>query len=118
MSAAIEITMPRGDLKKCRFWIKNEYGEASDIEFDEIYFTVKRNFYDQDFIFQKKLSDNTIVKLEDGSYQFVIEPADTNDCAVGRHVCDIEIVEEGSIKQTVVGTLDLTNEVTYARNEV
>ena len=117
MAETIEISMPRGDLKKCRFWIRDQYGEVSDIQFDEIYFTVKRNFYDQDFIFQKRLSDNSIVRLEDGSYQFTIEPADTNDCAVAMHVCDIEIVEEGSIKQTVVGTLDLTNEVTYARNE-
>ena len=97
MSDAINITMPRGDLKKCRFWIRDQYGEPSDIEFDEIYFTVKRYFYDQDFIFQKRLSDTSIVKLEDGSYQFTIEPADTNDCAGGSHVCDIEIVEEGSI---------------------
>ena len=65
------INMPRGDIRLVPFNVKDATGELSDIQFEEVYFTVKRNYFDQEPIFQKKLNavwllngKKTILKLE------------------------------------------------------
>ena len=112
------ISMPRGDIRPVRFTVTNYEGGISDIVFDEIYFTVKRSFSDKMYLFQKKLSDGTIEPDESEGYTFVIQPADTDNLSVGRYVFDIELVLGDEIKQTTVGEFILTNEVTFASNEV
>lgn len=70
-------------------------------------------------MFQKRLSNEDIVKKEDGYYHFAIMPSDTDGLLYGEYVFDIEIYnKEPFIKQTILGTLKLTNEVTHAENEV
>lgn len=115
---AMRITMPRGDIRPVRFVVYNASGEISDVNFDEIYFTVKKSFNNEDFLIQKRLSNGTIEADADRGYVFTIEPEDTNMLKVGRYVFDIELVSGTDIKQTIVGELELTNEVTYASNEV
>ena len=110
--------MPRGDLRTVRFSVLNPDGSAADVSFDEIYFTVKNAFSDKQYRFQKRLTAGQIERLDDGSYQFVIEPEDTDGLRVTKYVFDIELVANGEIKQTFVGELALTNEVTFAENEV
>lgn len=112
------IEMPRGDIRAVRFNVTDSEGNPSDIQFDEIYFTVKASYQYNDYLFQKRLTDSTIEPSDDGGYQFTIEPEDTNDLRVGTYVFDIELVQGNTIKQTSVGTLVLTNEVTFAANEV
>ncbi len=110
------ISMPRGDIRPIQFTVFNSNGEISNIDFDEIYFTVKRSFRDRSALFQKRLSDGTIEKNENG-YRFVIRPEDTDRLDVDRYVFDIELVLDDDIKQTTVGELILTDEVTFASNE-
>lgn len=115
----MKITMPRGDIRPVRFTVQDNFGEESDLEFEEIYFTVKRKFSDTDYLFQKRLGNGTIIADEAGGYSFVIESADTDNLRVGTYVFDIELVNESrGVKQTTVGELELTNEVTFAVNEV
>lgn len=107
-----EINMVRGDTSDQEIDIESDI----DIEFDEMYFTVKKRYSDIQYKFQKRLSDGSIQML-DGKYYFRIEPEDTNRLSFGDYVCDIEIVKKGSIIRTFNGVLKLSEEVTTERNE-
>ena len=109
-----KITMPRGDMRSVSFSVAME--GSPTVDFDEIYFTVKKNTKTDDIIFQKKLSDNTII-LDNNKFIFTIEPEDTDGQKYGTYACDIELVKTGAIKQTSIGELILTEEVTFASNE-
>ena len=118
----LRIVMPRGDVRPLQFDVLETDGETiSDIEFDDIYFTVKKNFTDRDFKFQKKLSNGSITKDSEGHYHTVIDSADTDNLPFGDYVFDIELKKENSsvpnIKQTTIGRLIVTEESTYAGNE-
>lgn len=117
----MSIIMPRGDIREVLFNVYvDEDGEEviyTD-DFDEIYFTVKEFFEDEEYLFQKRLTSGTITKDETSTYHIPIEPEDTNDLEFGEYMFDIELVTGNSIKQTTTGRLILTYESTYASNEV
>ena len=113
----VTISMPRGDIRPIQFTVIDQAGGKSAIEFDEIYFTVKRSYHDKNFLFQKRLGNGTIETLDDGSYRFVIQAIDTDNLSIGKYVFDIELVLGDEIKQTTVGEFILTPEVTFASNE-
>lgn len=121
-SSQMSITMPRGDIRAVYFTVYNNSngnGEKTvyDEGFDEIYFTVKTGYNKAEYLFQKRLSTGDIELMEDGVYQFVIEPEDTDNLKFGAYVFDIELVAGTDIKQTFTGSLTLTNEATHASNE-
>ena len=113
----MEITMPRGDIRPVRFLIKGENGDPASVLFTEIYVTFKKSFIDKTYLFQKRLSDGTVLQLDVGDYEFIIMPEDTDGLKITDYVFDIEVLYEDQIKQTFVGKLILTNEVTFAENE-
>lgn len=114
----LNITMPRGDIRSVIFTVTGADGELSDITFDEIYFTVKKYFTDRHYCFQKRFGDGTIELIESGTYSFTVIPSDTDNLEVGQYVFDVELISGTDIKQTTVGKFILTDEVTYAENEV
>lgn len=110
----LKISLPRGDIRNVNFSVKS--GEEHYSDFTEIFFTVKKTTTDRDIILQKKLSDGSI--LQDGDvYSFRLEPEDTNELDYGKYVFDIELIKGDVIKQTTVGDLMITPEVTFAINE-
>lgn len=114
----MDIKMPRGDIRTVHFTVTDDSGNDTSILFTEIYATFKKSYSSQQYLFQKKLSDGSIIMLDEGDYQFVIRPEDTDNLPFGTYVFDIELVYQDQIKQTFVGELKLTNEVTFASNEV
>ena len=110
----LNITMPRGDIRPVTFIVNGSEG----ITFDEIYFTVKRSFTDKNALFQKTLTSGKIEEIDTSVYKFIIESEDTDGLNYGRYVFDIELISGQDIKQTTVGELVLTNEVTFVTNEV
>ena len=110
----LQISMPRGDMRAERFTLKLH--DSPYLDLDEIYFTVKKTVNNKTPLFQKRLSNGTI-EVDGDSFRFIILPEDTDNLEYGHYVFDIELVKEGSIKQTFVGSLDLTSEVTFAENE-
>ena len=112
--AELYIEMPRGDIRHIKFKVYSDGKEFTDL--DEIFFTVKSNAKTEKIIFQKKLSTEEITLEEDGFYHFTILDTDTNDLGYGCYKFDIEILGD-EIKQTKIGTLELTEEVTFASNE-
>lgn len=113
----MRIAMPRGDIKLVRFLINDPNGTATDIDFTEIYFTVKKTTKDRLYQFQKKLSTGGIVKLDLGDYQVKIEPKDTRKMMYGKYKFDVQLLYEDQLKETFVGDFELTDEVTYDENE-
>lgn len=115
----MRINMPRGDLRTIAFQICDNPEDVTIIDFTQIYMTCKKTNREKTPLFQKSLSGGTIIKTGDGSYQFNIEPEDTNNLQYGEYSFDIEIINDNPrIKQTFAGTLNLTPEVTWAENEV
>ena len=110
----LNITMPRGDIRKVKFDVKDNTG-AERNDFTEIYLTVKNNSVQEEALFQKKLSDGSIVYSE-GYYHTQIECEDTDGLSYGNYKFDIELLGE-NLKETFVGILSLTEEVTFIGNE-
>lgn len=113
----MRIAMPRGDRKYVRFLVNDPNGTGTDIDFDEIWFTIKKKSSDRLFYFQKKLSAGQIEKLGLGDYQLCIEPADTNKMNYGKYIGDIQLRYKNLLKETFVFDFELKDEVTFAENE-
>jgi len=111
----MNIEMPRGDIRHVAFQILDTAGEPVSSAFSEIYITFKQNYNTTNYLFQKRLSAGDVI-FADGSYEFTIEPEDTNNLKFGDYVFDIELLAPG-IKETHVGTLTLTSEATHQQNE-
>lgn len=117
----MRISMPRGDIRKVPFMVTNPDGKPAGIDFDEIYFTVKRKASDTSFLFQKRLSTGGITKNDTNNYEIKISPEDTNNLLVNRpgefYEFDIQLDYRNEIKETTCGELVITKEITYASNE-
>lgn len=113
----MRIAMPRGDIRLERFLVNDPNGTATDIDFTEIYFTVKKKPTDRLYQFQKKLSNGGIIKLDLGDYQLKIDPRDTAKMVYGNYVFDVQLEYEDQLKETFVGDFVLTPEVTFIENE-
>ncbi len=114
----MRISMRRGDIKYVRFLVNDPNGTATDVDFTEIYFTVKKRPSDKLFCFQKRLSTGGIEKLDIGDYQIKIEPQDTGKMvAPFDYVFDVQLDYKNLIKETFVGDFALKTEVTYPENE-
>jgi len=111
------IRMPRGDIRLERFVVNNRDGTVTDIDFTEIYFTVKKTSRDINFLFQKRLSTGEIVKLGTGDYEIKIESDDTSGLSYGNYKFDIQLVYGNQLKETFVGDLVITDEITFRENE-
>lgn len=113
----MKIEFARGDNYDRGFLIKDRStGQTVTEPYDEIYFTVKRNAVEHDFLFQKRLSTGGIVSDGEGHYTLHISPEDTNNLSFGEYDCDIEVMKNGS-KKTFYGQLKLCREVTHQYNE-
>lgn len=112
------IEMPRGDYRPFCFLLKNKDGTELNLDVDEIYITFKKDTFNlSKILFQKTLSNGDIVKDANG-YHFAIMPEDTEELQYKEYVFDIEICNENPfIKQTIVGKLKLTDEVTHKKDE-
>lgn len=113
--ASMKITMPRGDLRKIKFQITTASGEPF-LTPDEVFFTVKDSTTSKKVCFQKKLSDGSITLGEDNYYHFIIQPEDTDGLKYQDYKFDIEVLGT-ELKQTQIGTLTITDEVTFHTDE-
>ena len=114
--AELEIRVCRGDLLYCPFIIELD-GEKYLEPMDEVYFTVKRHFYDKTAIVRKRLSDYTIDADDFGNYMITLLPEDTQNLLFGTYDFDIEVVKESVCKKTFNGILYVDKEVTDFKNE-
>ena len=114
MAATYKIEFPRGDSYHKGFILKQGDVQIGD-QPDEVYFTVKNNYEERSYLFQKKLSTGGIT-FDNGHYVLYIDPQDTDGRKYGDYVFDFEFIFDGK-KSTFCGKLKLTNEVTFVTNE-
>lgn len=118
----LHVCMPRGDTKHLKINVRDDQEQLIDFDLDDVYMTVKKNFTDTSYKFQKSLTAGTITKDSNGVYKTVIMPEDTDSLAYGRYVFDIEVIKGDrsapTFKTTKVGEFIIDNESTFARNEV
>lgn len=113
----MKLEFPRGDSYERGFIMKDKTTREPVTEiFDEVYFTVKQNASDEEYLFQKRMTSGGIVYDGDGHYTLFIDPEDTNELDFIDYDCDIEFVK-GNFKRTFYGVLTLTKEVTHQNNE-
>lgn len=114
----MRISMPRGDIRNIPFEVLNSDDSRCEIDFDEIIMTCKKCYKDSNVLFQKRLSRGEINKVETGLYEYTIFPEDTDNLVIGDYDFDIVLYYQNEIKQTSVGTLALTKDVTRPKDEV
>ena len=118
----MRISMPRGDIRLQRFSVYNGDKTLCEIDFTEIYFTVKRKYSDSDYCFQKRLSTGGITKISTGNYQIKIMPEDTDGLTINTqnfpyYDADIQVQYNDEVKSTICVQFVLTKEVTSRENE-
>jgi hypothetical protein len=113
----IDIEFVRGDTCPVTFQLLDAEKQPLELQpGDEIYFTVKRGYSDIDFVFQKKYSTGEITQ-SDGNCMFTILPSDTANLDYGSYVYDACLVSGDYTRTFVRGSINLTNEATFASNQ-
>jgi len=110
------IDLIRGDTLPIVFSLVNKNGNRISEEVDEIYFTIKKNYNDIEYVLQKKLSTNQI-KKESDVFKLIISHEETANLEYGYYIYDIEIKIDNYIKTVVIGKINLLSEVTFIENE-
>ena len=82
------IKITRGDSYGFNFKVTDKTGTVQEL--DAVYFSVKENPDDENYVFQKSLSDG-VTQLTDGGYYVKVEPSDTKDLAKQRYYYDLEL---------------------------
>ncbi len=101
----INLCMVRGDTLAFGFEVE---GITS---LDSCYFSCKVNPDDDNYVFQKSLSDG-ISLVEAGKYRVRVAPADTEDLEVGDYYYDLEIGATDDIYTILKGVLKIEQDVT------
>lgn len=109
------MTITRGDTGAFKFQRLDASGNVITTTPDAIYFTVKKSYDCDSFIFQKSLSDMTMD--EDGTWHFVIAPNDTATMAYGSYIYDIEVTSGDYVKTIAKGRLVIEEESTWTANK-
>lgn len=113
----MNISFARGDSFIKGFQLRNESTkEPITQDFDEIYFTMKKNYSRNEYVLQKTLSGGGIVADGDGHYTLTLLPGDTAALPFGEYDFDIEL-DRGDFVRTFCGKITLTKESTHATNK-
>ncbi len=114
----MNLELIRGDTLDLKFQRKLINNEVITEVPDKMYFTIKSSYYDEDYLIQKRLEDNSITfNSQDKYYYFTLEPSDTDNLNYGTYVYDIEIIKDGVVKTILKGKIKIKEEVTFASNE-
>ena len=112
----MDLEFTRGDTQYIKFQLKDGNGEPLKLTNSEnLYFTVKENQNSKKILIQKKFP--TDIKYLDGYYIFEITSEDTSDLAYNTYQYDIELKSGNYVKTLGLGTITLTDEITFRRDE-
>lgn len=101
----------RGDTFKFKFQRKDANDEPILVKAQKLWFTVKKNYKTTEKLIQKTLADMTFD--DEGFYHITLEHDDTKNLKYKKYVYDIQVENSGIVKTIAMGTLELTNEVTF-----
>ena len=109
----------RGDTQTWGGPLLDAEGHAFSEAPTAVFFTVKNNFDDEDYVLQKQLGNG--ITIDNGLLTLSLTPEDTNGLPFGEYVYDLEIILQSGNTQTVhtlaKNTFLVTAESTYASNQ-
>ena len=112
----MDIEFIRGDTQYIKFQLKDGSGNPIQLEDDEkIYFTLKQNSNSKKVLLQKKFPAD--ISFADGYYQLELSSKDTSKLAYGSYQYDIELKINDFVKTLLMGTITLTEEITFQGDE-
>ena len=112
----MDIEFTRGDTQYIKFQLKDENGKPLKLtDTDNLYFTVKEHQNSKKILMQKKYPVE--IKYSDGYYIFEITSEDTSDLAYNTYQYDIELKSGDYVKTLGLGTITLTDEITFRGDE-
>lgn len=79
------------------------------------YFTVKKNYDDETFLFQKSLGDGiSLDSVSEGDYFYKVRvaPEDTEDLETGQYYYDFQIAVNGDVFTVLKGVISIDFDVT------
>lgn len=112
----MDFEFTRGDTQFIQFQLKD--GMENPIELtleDNLYFTVKQNRNSKKILIQKKYPDT--IQYVDGYFYFTLESEDTSNLPYGTFQYDIELKSGDYVKTLGLGTISLTDEITFKEDE-
>lgn len=84
------------------------YGNIQSL--DSVLFTVKKDWNNTSFNFQKTLEDG-VVESEEGIYTVRIAPEDTKDMRVGQYYYDLQISKDDDVMTICRGVFEILYDV-------
>lgn len=112
----MDLEFIRGDTQYIQFKLKDGNGNPIQLTDDEkLYFTVKQNQNSKKILIQKTYPSDII--FSDGYYQFELSSKDTSKLAYGSYQYDIELKIGEYVKTLSLGTITLTDEITFQGDE-
>lgn len=101
------ITMIRGDTVS--FGIELADGKGNPVELTSAYFTCKKNYSDDVYVFQKSLNNG--ITGGAGEYTIRIAPADTKEQDLGQYFYDFQIGIGSDVFTILRGIFEISWEV-------
>ena len=83
-----------------------------------IYFSIKYDYNQDEFLIQKTLNNGIEYDTKDNYYYITINPDDTEDLPYGKYYFDIKVVDNDYKNTIACDELEITERVTSANNEV
>jgi hypothetical protein len=112
----VDIEFIRGDTQIFRFQVQDANGNPIELKADDnLYFTVKQNANSEDILIQKRYPDS--ITYSDGYFNFILNSEDTSELAYGTYNYDIELKSGDYVKTLGLGTITLTEEITFRSDE-
>ena len=113
----MDFEFPRGDTFLFKFRLKDKNGEEIVLQAgDKLYFTVKKNAKSTDRIIQKTTPSG--ITYDSGYYHITIDSNDTAEQNYGTYQYDIELkTASGVVKTLILGSITLTDEITFKGDE-
>lgn len=112
----MDLEFIRGDTQFIKFQLKDGNGNPLQLTDDEkIYFTVKQNQNSKKVLIQKVYPIE--ITFSDGYYVFELSSKDTSKLAYGTYQYDIEFKTGDFVKTLLLGTITITDEITFQGDE-
>ena len=112
----MDLEFTRGDTQFIKFQLKDGKGNPIALTLDDkLYFTVKQNRNSKKILIQKKYPDS--IQYADGYFYFTLESEDTSSLPYGTFQYDIELKSGEYVKTLGLGTISLTDEITFKEDE-
>ena len=118
----MNLTLIRGDTHDITFKLITEDGSSYQLQGnDNVYFTIKKTFYQKNYCLQKKFGDGISYNASTEEYEIKLDQPCTCNLECGSYVYDIKVVINSItpkiVKTLLKGQVALDTNATHKENE-